>query len=60
MERTKEIMKKRSEMQEINHNRAIMEIKKARFTRKEKSTQLNGNVWSCKSRTEKSSFDWAS
>lgn len=46
-------MKKRSQMQEINHNRAIIEIKKARFTKREKSTQLNGKVWSCKSRTER-------
>ena len=39
VERTKEIMKK-SEMQEINHNKGIMETKKARLSRKENPTQL--------------------
>lgn len=38
-EMTQKIMKK-SEMQEINHNKSVMETKKARLSRKDKSTQL--------------------
>lgn len=60
MERTKEIMKKGSEKQERNHNRSIMETKKASFSRREKPTQLNGKVRSCNMRTEKCPLSWAS
>lgn len=57
---TKEIMKKGSDKQETNHNRSVMETKKASFSKREKPTQLNVNVWSRKMRTGKCPFDWVS
>lgn len=52
--------KKGSEVQEMNHNRSVMETKKVRFSRREKPTQLNGNVWSYTMKSEKCASDWAS
>lgn len=52
MERTKESVKKESEMQEANYNKGVMETEKATFSRKDKPAQLKGSAWTCRVRTE--------
>lgn len=58
MERTKEILKRGSEKQEINHTRGVMKTKRASFSRREKPAQLNGSVQSCRMRTDRCPLGW--
>lgn len=53
MGKTKEMAKKESEMQEINHSKGIMETEKAKFSGKDKPARLNGSIWTWRVRTER-------
>lgn len=58
MKRTKEILKRGTEEQEINHTRGVMKTKGASFSRREKLAQLNGSVWSYRMRTDRCPLGW--